>query len=248
MLSKKFLFGLVALSYVACAPAYSHAGSTGEQDLSMYAAAGGTAQFVQSQDFAVVGDGTSIIGQDKGGTYKGTYKPDYKIGYSGSVQVGISLVYPLRVELEGTYSSVSVADSDDDKNDKNFQIKKGADTSPYVNKGISQMAGLLNVYYDITNLFGDNSKIAPYGGIGGGVSHITFNDVSRYAFAYQAKLGATLSIAKGIRAYLGGKFFHVLNGENGFEKVKSSDDKAYNIKAPYMSYGPEAGIMVHFSS
>ncbi len=247
MLNKKILCGLVALSFATFSPISSFARAS--SDVSIYAALGGTAQFAVAQDVKVVpSTGVTIQGKNKEGSYEDGYKPHYGVGYMGSVQVGLTPVHPLRVEVEFNYANIGVADSGDYVNDKSFKVTKDNSSAEYEHKGLSHMAGFLNVYYDVQDVLGNVGDITPYLGVGGGMARVTFNDITRNTIAYQAKLGVTVGVPDmPARFYMGAKLMGMLNGENGFEKVLGSGSTVYNIQVPYMSYGGEAGVMMDFT-
>ncbi|MBQ4874672.1 MAG: P44/Msp2 family outer membrane protein [Rickettsiaceae bacterium H1] len=255
MLSKKLLIGVAALScLVAINP--SHSMNMANTGGSMYASLGGNAQFVIEPEFKVATAGYNIQGTTDGTNYTDGYKPKYKLGYIGSLSVGMPFS-ALRVELEGQYASVKVADEGDNQHAGKFRVVDSSNkTSKYVdftNDGFSHWGGMANVYYDMVGALTQDNFIIPYVGGGAGISHITFNGVSRNTLMYQAKGGVTVRMFDEARLFLGYKYLAVMDGDKGFEGVTdgtatgSPTVTKFDIKAPYSIHGPEVGVLVNFS-
>ena len=252
MLSKKLLVGIALLSCVAIAPTYSQA--IEKSSVGMYGSVGGTGQFAIKPEFKVGTTGYKIQGTTDGTTYTDGYKPDYKLGYFGSISVGMPMS-SLRLEVEGNYATIKVDDNGTNAKDSKFRITDSSNKSlDFENSGFSHWAGLFNVYYDAVGLFGTDNSIVPYIGAGAGLARIKFNDISRNAMAYQGKIGVTVGLSNEARFYAGYKYFAVTDGDKGFESVTGGTNPQnsptvtkYDITAPYSSHGAEAGIMMNFS-
>ncbi|WP_250778306.1 P44/Msp2 family outer membrane protein [Wolbachia pipientis] len=80
------------------------------------------------------------------------------------------------------------------------------------NEGFDNSARLVNVYYD----FGGKS-FTPYISIGGGLTKVKFLGRTRYAFAYQTKLGVNYQLTTQVQAFAGLRYFGILG--NQFENI-----------------------------
>ncbi|GHM58503.1 MAG: hypothetical protein sL5_06360 [Candidatus Mesenet longicola] len=124
------------------------------------------------------------------------------------------------------------------------------------NEGFNNVAGMLNVYYDWP--LQGNSKVAPYVGIGGGVTRIEHLKVAEYAFAYQGKVGVNYTIAPNAKFFVGYRFFNRFGDK--FNKVKPlykipagtganagrMESTTATIKNKFAVAGVEAGLVLHF--
>ncbi|MFP3036253.1 MAG: P44/Msp2 family outer membrane protein [Wolbachia sp.] len=131
------------------------------------------------------------------------------------------------------------------------------------NEGFDNSARLVNVYYN----FGGES-LTPYVSIGGGVTKVRFLGRTRYAFAYQTKLGINYQLATQVQAFAGLRYLGILGDQ--FEKIvptlkipagekatKPGDDKSFDHCARIKSstttitnrfgiYGLEARLTYYF--
>ncbi|XGA08822.1 MAG: P44/Msp2 family outer membrane protein [Wolbachia endosymbiont of Xenopsylla cheopis] len=124
------------------------------------------------------------------------------------------------------------------------------------NEGFNNVAGMLNIYYDWP--LQGNSKVAPYVGIGGGVTRIEHLKVAEYAFAYQGKVGVNYTIAPNAKFFVGYRFFNRFGDK--FNKVKPlykipagtgtnagrMESTTATIKNKFAVAGVEAGLVLHF--
>lgn len=124
------------------------------------------------------------------------------------------------------------------------------------NEGFNNVAAMANIYYDWP--LQDNSKIAPYVGIGGGVTRIEHLKVAEYAFAYQGKVGVNYTIAPNAKFFVGYRFFNRFGDK--FNKVKPlyqipagvgqyagrMESTTATIKNKFAVAGVEAGLILHF--
>ncbi len=248
MLSKKLLMGLAVLSIVSVASFDSQAASKSYGN--MYASILGGAHFPVASDFKT--DSGKIYGYDaKTGNINSAegYKPHYKLSYLGGAAIGMSMS-PLRMELEGHYSNAKVDDSDSHKHDNEFAIVDVNNTYKYKWDELTNMVGMLNVYYDLVGVLGDENSIIPYVGGGAGISHMKFHEITRNALSYQAKAGVSIGLSDEARVFVGYKYFGTMEGDKGFEAVAATsggDAGKHNIKVPYSSHTIEAGVMVTFA-
>lgn len=258
MLNKKLLFGAALCSCLAVGSSSGFAMDNNQSYASMYGSIGGSAQLGIAEAYKLVTSGYTLQGTDKVGTaYTDGYKPDYQLGYSGSIAIGMHMT-PVRLELEGSYGRLKVADTDDNLNDPKFRVDETASTGAkyvdFVNDGFSDFAGLLNVYYDATGMFGmDGNSVVPYIGGGFGVARVKFQEISKNTLAYQGKAGVTVGLSGEARFYIGYKYFAVSDGDKGFEGVTGGTatggptDTKFDIKAPYAVHTAEAGVIMMFS-
>ncbi|WP_339045620.1 P44/Msp2 family outer membrane protein [Candidatus Mesenet endosymbiont of Agriotes lineatus] len=120
------------------------------------------------------------------------------------------------------------------------------------NEGFNNVAAMANVYYDWP--LQGNSKVAPYFGIGGGITRIEHLKVAEYAFAYQGKVGVNYTIAPNAKFFVGYRFFNRLGDK--FNKVKPlyeipadprrMESTTATIKNKFAVAGVEAGLILHF--
>ncbi|WCR57685.1 P44/Msp2 family outer membrane protein [Wolbachia endosymbiont of Ctenocephalides felis wCfeJ] len=78
------------------------------------------------------------------------------------------------------------------------------------NEGFNNLAGMVNVYYDFNK---EEMQLVPYVGVGGGLTKVKFLGRTRYAFAYQAKLGANYQLTAQVQAFAGLRYFGILGNE-----------------------------------
>lgn len=124
------------------------------------------------------------------------------------------------------------------------------------NEGFNNVAAMVNVYYDWP--LQGNSKVAPYVGIGGGVTRIEHLKVAEYDFAYQGKVGVNYTIAPNAKFFVGYRFFNRFSDK--FNKVKPlyqiptgpgihagrMESTTATIKNKFAVAGVEAGLILHF--
>ncbi|WP_339048375.1 P44/Msp2 family outer membrane protein [Candidatus Mesenet endosymbiont of Phosphuga atrata] len=124
------------------------------------------------------------------------------------------------------------------------------------NEGFNNVAGMLNVYYDWP--LQGNSKVAPYVGIGCGVTRIEHLKIVEYDFAYQGKVGVSYTVAPNAKFFVGYRFFNRLGDK--FNKVKPlyqipaganqyagrMESTTAAIKNKFAVAGVEAGLILHF--
>ena len=246
------LAAVAALSCAVVAPSYA---MEQQPSMSMYGSVGVAGKFFTTPEFTLGSEALKIQGVDSKDVYGDLYKPEYKIGYAGSIAVGMPMS-SVRIEAEGNYFKATVDDSTN-KNAEKVRIgTKAGITSDNVtlkNDGFTHIAGLLNVYYDAIGMFDamDNS-IVPYVGVGAGMARVTFNEIATNALAYQAKAGVSVSLSNEMRVYAGYKYFGVKDLE--FVEVKTTagagtvaEAETVTIKTPYSMHGPEVGVMMTFS-
>ncbi|WP_168463929.1 P44/Msp2 family outer membrane protein [Wolbachia endosymbiont of Ctenocephalides felis wCfeT] len=82
------------------------------------------------------------------------------------------------------------------------------------NEGFNNLAGMVNVYHDFNK---EGMQLVPYVGIGVGLSKIKFLGKTKYAPAYQAKLGVNYLLTEQTQAFAGLRYFGILDDE--FEGV-----------------------------
>ncbi|BDG75773.1 MULTISPECIES: P44/Msp2 family outer membrane protein [Wolbachia] len=78
------------------------------------------------------------------------------------------------------------------------------------NEGFNNLAGMINVYNDFN--VGEMLCI-PYFGVGAGVTKVKFLGKTRYALAYQAKLGVNYPLTTNTQAFAGLRYFGILGNE-----------------------------------
>ncbi len=191
-----------------------------------------------------------------------------------------------RIELEGLCSQVNVKDDGYvDKDDKDHskiqkakQIELVRDQATSVgaaanqnwasdinnnnyraafkirNEGFNNIAGMVNFYYDWPPQ--GNSAIAPYFGIGGGLTRIEHLKAVEYDFAYQGKVGVSYTAAPNAKFFIGYRFFNRLGDK--FNKVKPlyqipagqyagrMESTTATITNKFSVMGLEAGLVFNF--
>ncbi|MDG7052581.1 MAG: P44/Msp2 family outer membrane protein [Wolbachia endosymbiont of Alcedoecus sp.] len=130
------------------------------------------------------------------------------------------------------------------------------------NEGFNNLAGLVNIYYDFSR-----KPFTPYISIGGGLTKVKFLGRTRYAFAYQTKLGANYQLTTQMQAFAGLRYFGILGnqfenivptlkipaGEQAIKPTGESFDHCARIESSTATitnrfgiYGLEAGLTYYF--
>ncbi|WP_395463646.1 P44/Msp2 family outer membrane protein [Wolbachia endosymbiont of Cantharis cryptica] len=78
------------------------------------------------------------------------------------------------------------------------------------NKGFNNLAGMINVYHEFNK---EGMQFVPYIGVGGGLTKVKFLGRTRYAFAYQAKLGVNYPLTTQTQVFAGLRYFGILGNE-----------------------------------
>ncbi|MDR2832035.1 MAG: P44/Msp2 family outer membrane protein [Rickettsiales bacterium] len=136
------------------------------------------------------------------------------------------------------------------------------------NEGFNNLAGMINVYHDFNIA---EMPFTPYVGVGAGVTKVKFLGKTRYAFAYQAKLGVNYQLTTQTQAFAGLRYFGILGnqfknivpgikipvGEEGKRPKAGGGDEDFNETARVESttatitnrfsiYGLEFGLVYYF--
>ncbi len=78
------------------------------------------------------------------------------------------------------------------------------------NEGFNNLAGMINMYHDFNIA---EIPFTPYVGIGAGVTKVKFLGKTRYALAYQAKLGVNYQLTAQTQAFAGLRYFGILDNQ-----------------------------------
>ncbi|MDD9331642.1 MAG: P44/Msp2 family outer membrane protein [Wolbachia sp.] len=99
------------------------------------------------------------------------------------------------------------------------------------NEGFNNLAGTINVYHDF-NI--EETQLTPYVGIGTGVAKVKFLGKTRYALAYQTKLGINYPLTTQTQAFAGLRYFGILCNQfkNIVPVVKIPVGEKYKTPAP----------------
>lgn len=131
------------------------------------------------------------------------------------------------------------------------------------NKGFNNLAGMINAYYDF-----DMEPYKLYAAAGLGVTKVKFLRRTRYALAYQAKLGISYLLTRQTQTFAGLRYFGILGnqfkdivpvvkipaGEEYTPSSKSSkvdetvrvESTTATINNRFGIYGLELGLAYHF--
>ncbi len=102
------------------------------------------------------------------------------------------------------------------------------------NEGFNNLAGMINVYHDFNT---EEIPFTPYIGVGAGVTKVKFLGKTRYALAYQAKLGVNYPLTTQIQAFAGLRYFGIL--DNQFKDIVPGIKILAGEKYPPASGGSE---------
>ncbi|QOD38307.1 P44/Msp2 family outer membrane protein [Candidatus Wolbachia massiliensis] len=132
------------------------------------------------------------------------------------------------------------------------------------NEGFNNLAGMINVYHDFNK---GETQFVPYAGIGGGLTKVKFLGRTRYAFAYQAKLGVNYQLTTQVQASAGLRYFGILGnvfkdiiptikipkgeeytppGGNEIDETARVESTTATITNRFGIYGLDFGLTYHF--
>ncbi|WP_333023409.1 P44/Msp2 family outer membrane protein [Wolbachia endosymbiont of Pentidionis agamae] len=123
------------------------------------------------------------------------------------------------------------------------------------NKGFTNIAGMINAYYDVD--LGSDTPLIPYVGGGVGVTRVEFLGTKSFKPAYQGKAGVSYAFDSGIKVFAGARYFGIFGDE--YKEVKPTtelkrsggntnfvESTTATVKHSFGVYGLEAGVMFSF--